>query len=65
MLCGIDLSLKERPGMRGHEVQKALFEAGLHLKATGDTLLVAPPFVIEDEQLDEMASILRAVLSSG
>lgn len=64
MLCGIDLSLKERPGMRGHEVQKALFEAGLHLKATGDTLLVAPPFVIEDEQLDEMASILRAVLSS-
>jgi beta-alanine--pyruvate transaminase len=64
MLCGIDLSLKGRPGMHGHEVQKVLFEAGLHLKATGDTLLVAPPFVIEHEQIDEIASILRAVLSS-
>jgi len=63
MLCGIDLALKDRPGVRGHEVQKQLFEAGLHLKATGDTLLVAPPFIIEPAQIDELTSVLRGVLS--
>ena len=64
MLAGIDLRPTTQVGQRGHEVQKQLFEAGVHVKATGDTLLVAPPFVIEAEQVAEMTSILRSVLSA-
>jgi len=62
-LAGIDLVPLDRPGARGHEVQKTLFDAGVNIKATGDTILIAPPFVIEKSQIDDMASICRDVLS--
>ena len=49
--------------MRGLEVQKALFHAGLNLKMTGDAGLLAPPFVIEKAQIDQIIERLRSVLS--
>lgn len=64
LLAGVDVRTKDgQPGLAGHEVQKRLFDAGLHLKATGDALLLAPAFVSEAAHLDEMAAILRDVLS--
>ncbi len=62
-MVGIDIAPVARPVVRGHEVQKRLFESGVNLKATGDSLIIAPPFVIEKEQIDEIASIVREVLS--
>ena len=53
-----------QPGLVGHEVQKRLLRAGLHLKATGDSLLVAPPYVAERSQIDELVGILDDVLSA-
>jgi len=64
LIAGIDVAPAARPGARGHEVQKRLFDAGLNVKATGDALVVAPPFIIEREQIDEMSRILREVLSA-
>jgi beta-alanine--pyruvate transaminase len=64
MLAGIDLAPAQTPGARGHEVQKRLFEAGLHVKTTGDAAIIAPAFVAEGGQIDEMVGILRKVLSS-
>ena len=64
MLAGIDLASSGTPGARGHEVQKRLFDAGLHVKTTGDAAIVAPAFVVEGRQIDDMVGILRGVLSS-
>ena len=48
LLAGVDVRTKDgAPGLAGHEVQKRLFDAGLHVKATGDALLLAPAFVAE------------------
>ncbi len=63
LLAGVDVRTKGgQPGLAGHEVQKRLFDAGLHVKATGDALLVAPAFVATPDQVDEMIAILRDVL---
>lgn len=62
MLAGIDLAPQQRPGLRGHEIQKRLFDAGLHLKTTGDSAIVAPALIAERSHIDEICNILREVL---
>lgn len=63
LFAAVELRTRDgAPGLAGHEAQKRLFDAGLHLKATGDALLVAPAFVYEPEQIDELVGILREVL---
>ncbi|MEO5335945.1 MAG: aminotransferase class III-fold pyridoxal phosphate-dependent enzyme [Magnetospirillum sp. WYHS-4] len=57
MMAAFDLA----PG-RGVGAMKALFDAGLHVKFTGDTGILAPPFVIDEDGLARMAHILRDVL---
>ena len=42
MLAGFDLNPQGASGMAGMEGTKKLFEAGLHVKFTGDCALVAP-----------------------
>jgi len=64
MLAGIDLRPAETPGARGHTVQKQLFDAGLHIKTTGDAAIIAPGFIAEGVNIDEMVGILRKVLSN-
>lgn len=63
MMGGVDVRPGDRPGQRGHEVQKALFHAGLHIKFTGDTGIIAPPFIAEKQHIDELCGKLREVLS--
>ncbi len=64
MLGGIDLRLDERPGKAGYACFKKLFEAGLSLKATGDCLIVAPPFVCEKNHIDEIIEKLRTGINN-
>jgi len=52
------------PGKRGHAFQKKLFDNGLHLKATGDAAIVAPPLVATREHVDMIADILRRTLKA-
>ncbi|MFT5111256.1 MAG: beta-alanine--pyruvate transaminase [Parasphingorhabdus sp.] len=63
LLAGIDLKTDQAPGVRGLEVQKSLYQNGLNLKATGDSLLLAPPLISEKEHIDEMCDKLRKALS--
>ena len=63
MLAGIDLAPAERPGLRGYEATKRLFAAGMHIKFTGDSGIVAPALVAEKTHIDEICRILRAVIS--
>ncbi|MFQ5985581.1 MAG: aspartate aminotransferase family protein [Alphaproteobacteria bacterium] len=63
MLAGIDIAPAERPGVRGYQVLKRLFEAGLLVKATGDAFIVAPPLVAGEEHVDQISDTLRTALS--
>ncbi|MDX1424412.1 MAG: aspartate aminotransferase family protein [Kiloniellales bacterium] len=61
----LDLAPKERPGLRGYHLIQQLFDAGLIIKMTGDSLLVAPPFICEDAHLDELFTKIRAALQDA
>jgi len=60
----LDIAPKERPGLRGTRLIQELFDAGLVIKMTGDSLLVAPPLVCEDAHLDELFTKIRDALKT-
>ena len=60
MMAGIDIKLKEKPGRAGFECFKACYEVGVNFKATGDCLIIAPPFISEKKHIDEMIDKLRS-----
>jgi beta-alanine--pyruvate transaminase len=63
MMAAIEVSAAGQPvGARGHEAQKALYDANLNLKSTGDSLILAPPFVAEKAHIDQIVGTLRKVL---
>ena len=64
MLAGVEIAPGGNPGVRGHEVQKRLFDAGVHLKTTGDVAIFAPAFVMEASQIDDIVEVTRQVLLS-
>ena len=64
LMAGVDLAAADKPGQRGTEAQIKLFHAGLHVKFTGDSGIIAPPFIAEKSQIDDIISILRDVLST-
>jgi beta-alanine--pyruvate transaminase len=64
MMAAIDVQSDGVPGRRGHRFQKMLFDAGLHLKATGDAAIVAPPLIAERGHIDGITDILRRTLGA-
>ncbi|MBT7943722.1 MAG: aminotransferase class III-fold pyridoxal phosphate-dependent enzyme, partial [Alphaproteobacteria bacterium] len=62
LIAGFDLAVKGAPGARGFAAQKRLFEAGLHIKFTGDAGIIAPPLVSEKKHIDEMCGIFKEIL---
>jgi beta-alanine--pyruvate transaminase len=63
MMGGIDVAPLAAPGARGHLLQKQLFDNGLHIKATGDSAIVAPQFIATTDHIDQMIDVLRGTLS--
>ena len=63
MLAAVELLPREKPSLRGTEVYQNLFWSGLHVKGTGDNLIIAPPFVMEEKDIDRMVEILYHELS--
>jgi beta-alanine--pyruvate transaminase len=59
LLGAVELKAKGAPGSLGPQIQKDLFWNGMHVKFTGDTGIVAPPFVCEKQHIDEMIDKLR------
>lgn len=62
MAGGLDVAPTSVPGERGHILQKKLYDNGLHIKTTGDTGILAPPFVMTTDQIDQMVDISRKTL---
>ena len=46
-------------------MQKRLFDAGINLKNTGDSLIIAPPFISERKDIDRIVQTLRTVLAKA
>jgi beta-alanine--pyruvate transaminase len=64
MLAAIDVHPAGGPGKRGHELQKKLFDNGLHLKTTGDAAIIAPPLIAEKQHIDRIVEVLRNALAT-
>ncbi len=63
-MAAIDVHPDGAPGKRGHALQKRLFDNGLHLKATGDCAIVAPPLIATREHVDLIVDVLRRTLKA-
>ena len=59
LMGGIDIRKSDRPGKAGFLTYKKCYEAGVNFKATGDCLIIAPPFISEKKHIDEMIDKLR------
>ncbi len=64
MLAAIEVHPAGAPGMRGHLLQKKLFDNGLHLKTTGDSAIIAPPLIAERGHIDMIVDCLRKTLAT-
>ncbi|ALG68280.1 aminotransferase class III-fold pyridoxal phosphate-dependent enzyme [Beggiatoa leptomitoformis] len=62
MMASFDLAPAESVGLRGAELQKRLFWAGMHLKTTGDAGIIAPALIAEKSHIDEICQRLRDVI---
>jgi beta-alanine--pyruvate transaminase len=63
MMAAVELVPAGAPGARGHEVQKRLYDRGLHLKSTGESLIIAPPLIAERKHIDEIVGKVREVIA--
>jgi beta-alanine--pyruvate transaminase len=63
LLGAVEVKPQGGPGALGTQLQKDLFWSGLHVKFTGDSGIIAPPFVAEEKHIDEMIDKLRKTLS--
>jgi len=59
LMGGIDIKKSERPGKAGFQAYKNCYEEGVNFKATGDCLIIAPPFISEKKHIDEIIEKLR------
>jgi len=62
LLAGFDVAPGPIPGLRGQEIMKRLFAAGVYIKFTGDSGLIAPPFISEKRDIDEICAVIGEVL---
>ncbi len=59
LMGGIDIKKSDRPGKAGFQAYKKCYEEGVNFKATGDCLIIAPPFISEKKHIDEIIEKLR------
>jgi beta-alanine--pyruvate transaminase len=65
LMGAIDLAPRPgAPGARGYEAMVKAFEAGLTVRMAGDFIALSPPLIIDAAQIQQIADILRAVISS-
>jgi len=63
LVAGIELAPRPgAPGARAQALFRTLFDQGLLVRATGDIIALSPPLIIEPDQIDTIATMLRAAL---
>jgi beta-alanine--pyruvate transaminase len=53
-----------KPGARAYEAFLKVFEAGVLIRWTGDTLAFSPPLIVEKEQIERIFSTVRDALKT-
>ena len=51
-----------QPGRRGHEVFGAAWDAGVLVRATGDTIAISPPLIVSEAQIQQIVDVLGSIL---
>jgi beta-alanine--pyruvate transaminase len=66
LMCGIDLEpIAGKPGLRGYDaIERMYHEHDLYCRVTSDTLVVAPPLIVTEAQIGEIADRVRGVLKA-
>jgi beta-alanine--pyruvate transaminase len=62
LLAAIDLAPRDAPGARGFDVLNRCFKTGLVVRVTGDTVILAPPFIFDTSDVDRLVETLRKAL---
>ncbi len=67
--CGLmaGIELEPRPGqptVRAMEVLQRCFEAGVLIRATGETLALSPPLIIAERDIDTLVGVIAEVLAT-
>jgi beta-alanine--pyruvate transaminase len=63
LVAGIELSPREgAPGARGYEAFVDCFERGLLIRVTGDIIALSPPLIVEESQMQTIASMIGDAL---
>lgn len=62
LIAGFDVAPSAIVGGRGIDLQKKLYNAGVHIKFTGDSAILAPPFIATEQDIEEICDIVRSVL---
>jgi beta-alanine--pyruvate transaminase len=65
LLGAVELAPEGAPGQRGFKILCKAFEAGLVLRAAGDTIVLAPPFAATAQEITQMIEIMRSVITSS
>ena len=64
LLAGIDLKPNSKgAGTRGYQVVMDLYDKGVLVKVTGDTVILSPAFVTREKDLDKIFEVLREIFS--
>jgi len=62
LLAGVDIRPAGKPGHAGDRFQKRLFDAGMHVKTTGDAMILAPALICTPDDVDRMIAMVEEVL---
>ncbi|MBL0338541.1 MAG: aspartate aminotransferase family protein [Rhodospirillaceae bacterium] len=63
IIAGIELeTIPGKPGKRGFQTFLDCYEKGLLVRASGDTIALSPPLVLEKQHIDAIFNILSEVL---
>ena len=63
LMAGIEMAPRNGVvGARGIELFRALFDAGLLVRSSGDTVSLSPPLIVSEDQIHEMVAIIAAEL---
>jgi beta-alanine--pyruvate transaminase len=62
LMAGVEVNARGAAGAFGGALQKAMFWNGLSVKFTGDSAILAPMFIAEPADVDEIVGKFRATL---
>jgi beta-alanine--pyruvate transaminase len=65
LLCAIELAPRAgQPGARGATCARACLEAGVLVRSSGDTIVLSPPLIISEDEIETIFGAIEAALAA-